>query len=282
MALIVLALLLVVQACQSARSAWLLAAAAALGLAFDVKLLESLVALPGLAVLAYLGLPGSRRAAPGAARGGRGRVCRRRAGMAGSNPARSRPRTAICDRLDQRQRVERGIRVQRHRPAGRQIARTAADGVRTRPPLPGGDPVRARSHPDSPAVPHPPAGPHRPPLRRAPGARAAGRAAAGGARALLGRTASRTREPRRDARSAQAPPGARRAGCEADRRRWLADAARACGGTRRVGADGHRAVQLHDPASPALCRGTHPGGRGDARVRRGVGELGAGRGRLLR
>ncbi len=60
MALIVLALLLVVQACQSARSAWLLAAAAALGLAFDVKLLESLVALPGLAVLAYLGLPGSR------------------------------------------------------------------------------------------------------------------------------------------------------------------------------------------------------------------------------
>src|SRR5271165_5301054 len=60
MALIVLALLFVVLACQSARSGWLFAAAAMLGLAFDVKLLESLVALPGLAVLAYLGLPGAR------------------------------------------------------------------------------------------------------------------------------------------------------------------------------------------------------------------------------
>jgi 4-amino-4-deoxy-L-arabinose transferase-like glycosyltransferase len=61
MTLIVLALLLVVCACENGRSAWLFAAAAVLGLAFDVKLLESLVALPGLAVLAYLGLPGSRR-----------------------------------------------------------------------------------------------------------------------------------------------------------------------------------------------------------------------------
>ncbi len=60
MALIVLSLLFVVLACQSARSGWLFAAAAMLGLAFDVKLLESLVALPGLAVLAYLGLPGAR------------------------------------------------------------------------------------------------------------------------------------------------------------------------------------------------------------------------------
>ena len=61
MVLIVLALLLVVRAAESGRVAWLLTAAAALGLAFDVKLLESLVALPGLAVLAYLGLPGPRR-----------------------------------------------------------------------------------------------------------------------------------------------------------------------------------------------------------------------------
>ncbi len=37
-----------------------MAGAAALGVAFDVKLLESLVALPGLAAFAYLGLPGSR------------------------------------------------------------------------------------------------------------------------------------------------------------------------------------------------------------------------------
>ena len=61
MALIVLALWLIVRACETGRYAWLLAGAAVLGIAFDVKLLESLVALPGLALLAYLGLPGTRR-----------------------------------------------------------------------------------------------------------------------------------------------------------------------------------------------------------------------------
>ncbi|HEY5343508.1 MAG TPA: glycosyltransferase family 39 protein [Solirubrobacteraceae bacterium] len=61
MALIVLALYLIVRANERGSSAWLLAGAAALGIAFDVKLLESLVALPGLAVLAYLGLPGPRK-----------------------------------------------------------------------------------------------------------------------------------------------------------------------------------------------------------------------------
>lgn len=61
MGLIVLALYCIVRACEGGRWAWLLAGAAALGLAFDVKLLESLVALPGLAILAYLGLPGPRR-----------------------------------------------------------------------------------------------------------------------------------------------------------------------------------------------------------------------------
>ncbi|HUB35732.1 MAG TPA: glycosyltransferase family 39 protein [Solirubrobacteraceae bacterium] len=61
MMLLVLALLLIVRACESGRGGWLLAGAAALGLAFDVKLLESIIALPGLALLAWLGLPGSRR-----------------------------------------------------------------------------------------------------------------------------------------------------------------------------------------------------------------------------
>ena len=61
MALIVIALYLIVRANERGSSAWLLAGAAALGIAFDVKLLESLVALPGLAVLAYLGMPGSRK-----------------------------------------------------------------------------------------------------------------------------------------------------------------------------------------------------------------------------
>src|SRR6202035_1119097 len=61
MALIVLALLLLVRAIETGSSAWLLGAAAALGVAFDVKLLETLVALPGLLVFAYLGMPGARR-----------------------------------------------------------------------------------------------------------------------------------------------------------------------------------------------------------------------------
>ncbi|MFI5003659.1 MAG: glycosyltransferase family 39 protein [Solirubrobacterales bacterium] len=61
MALTVLALALAVQAVQSGRAVWLLGAGAALGVAFDVKLLESLVALPGLVLLAWLGLPGSWR-----------------------------------------------------------------------------------------------------------------------------------------------------------------------------------------------------------------------------
>jgi 4-amino-4-deoxy-L-arabinose transferase-like glycosyltransferase len=61
MALCVLALAFLARACNGGRMRWLLAGAAALGLAFDVKLLESLIALPGLALIAYLGLPGTRR-----------------------------------------------------------------------------------------------------------------------------------------------------------------------------------------------------------------------------
>ncbi len=60
MLVLVLALAAVIRAVETGRAAWLLAGAAALGVAFDVKLLESLVALPGIAVFAYLGLPGSR------------------------------------------------------------------------------------------------------------------------------------------------------------------------------------------------------------------------------
>ena len=57
MALIVLALLLILRACDTGRSRWLLAGAAVMGVAFDVKILESLVALPALAVIALLGYP---------------------------------------------------------------------------------------------------------------------------------------------------------------------------------------------------------------------------------
>ncbi|HXB63974.1 MAG TPA: glycosyltransferase family 39 protein [Solirubrobacteraceae bacterium] len=61
MALTVLALVLLMRAARNGRTVWLLGAAAALGIAFDVKLLESVVALPALALIAWLGLPGSRR-----------------------------------------------------------------------------------------------------------------------------------------------------------------------------------------------------------------------------
>ncbi len=61
MLLCVIALLLIARAIETGGSGWLLGAAAALGLAFDVKLLESIVALPGLAVLAAAGMPGTLR-----------------------------------------------------------------------------------------------------------------------------------------------------------------------------------------------------------------------------
>jgi 4-amino-4-deoxy-L-arabinose transferase-like glycosyltransferase len=57
MMLVVVALLMLVRACETGSTTWLLGAAAALGLAFNVKLLESMVALPGLFVIAWLGLP---------------------------------------------------------------------------------------------------------------------------------------------------------------------------------------------------------------------------------
>jgi len=63
MMLLVVALLALVLACESGSTVWLLAAAAALGLAFNVKLLESIVALPGLFVLACMGLPRQRNGA---------------------------------------------------------------------------------------------------------------------------------------------------------------------------------------------------------------------------
>jgi 4-amino-4-deoxy-L-arabinose transferase-like glycosyltransferase len=65
MALLVGALLLLIKACESGRTVWLLAAAAVLGVAFNVKLLETVVALPGLAAIALLGF--KRRAPAGEA-----------------------------------------------------------------------------------------------------------------------------------------------------------------------------------------------------------------------
>jgi 4-amino-4-deoxy-L-arabinose transferase-like glycosyltransferase len=61
MALIVLALMMILRASERGSVGLLIAGAAALGVAFDVKLLESLVALPGLALVAFLGMPGHWR-----------------------------------------------------------------------------------------------------------------------------------------------------------------------------------------------------------------------------
>jgi 4-amino-4-deoxy-L-arabinose transferase-like glycosyltransferase len=61
MMLVVLCLLCAVRACQTGSTLWLVGAGVAFGLAFNVKLLESMIALPGLAVLVYFGLPGARR-----------------------------------------------------------------------------------------------------------------------------------------------------------------------------------------------------------------------------
>jgi 4-amino-4-deoxy-L-arabinose transferase-like glycosyltransferase len=71
MMLLVVALLMLVRACETGSTAWLLGAAATLGLAFDVKLLESMVALPGLFAIAWLGLPRDAGASSAAQRGRR-------------------------------------------------------------------------------------------------------------------------------------------------------------------------------------------------------------------
>ncbi len=57
MMLLVVALWTAVRASETGRTAWLLGGAAVLGLAFNVKLLESFVAFPGLLVLVWLGMP---------------------------------------------------------------------------------------------------------------------------------------------------------------------------------------------------------------------------------
>lgn len=80
MLLLVVALLALVRACESGGTVWLLGAAAALGLAFNVKLLESMVALPGLLVIACLGLP---RRAQGSSTTRRGRRAWRLTAAAG-------------------------------------------------------------------------------------------------------------------------------------------------------------------------------------------------------
>ncbi len=122
MLLCVIALLLTARALETGRTAWLLGAAAALGVAFDVKLLESIVALPGLALLAALGLPGRWRRRVLQLAGRRSAVRAGRTRLAARDAAGARARSPLGDRLDERQRMERGLRVQRQGPPQREIA----------------------------------------------------------------------------------------------------------------------------------------------------------------
>ena len=61
MVLLVIALGLLVHAARTDRPVWIYAAGVALGLAFNVKLLEAIIAVPGLALLAWLALTGPIR-----------------------------------------------------------------------------------------------------------------------------------------------------------------------------------------------------------------------------
>ena len=125
MALIVLALCLIVRACETGRYAWLLAGAAALGrrVRREAAGVAGRAARAGAARLSGAAGPAQTAAAADARR--RRGVRRGRAVVADGDAAGPRPRPPVRDRLDERQRVERGVRVQRHRPARRQIARTA-------------------------------------------------------------------------------------------------------------------------------------------------------------
>jgi 4-amino-4-deoxy-L-arabinose transferase-like glycosyltransferase len=60
MLLLVVALWALVRACETGATRWVVAAAGALGLAFNVKLLESFVAFPGLLALLWVGFSRSR------------------------------------------------------------------------------------------------------------------------------------------------------------------------------------------------------------------------------
>ncbi len=179
MALIVLALWLVVRACET--GGYGLAAGRRGGAGGRLRREDARVARRAAGTRAAR-LAGHGRSQPAKTRaaklGAGGGVRRRRARVAERDAAVSRARAAVGDRLDERQRVERRVRVQRHRPARRQVGRTAAPSI-SPARIPGRDPVRARPHPDRAALADPAAGADRAAVGRAAGARAARRAAAG-------------------------------------------------------------------------------------------------------
>ncbi len=130
MALSVLAAWLVVRAIRAGAGALAVRAPALVaGLNFEVKLFEALAALPALVVLYALGAPSSfrRRALHIALAGGAFLVAALWWPVAVSLAGGAE---AVPDRLDQRQRVERHVRLQRHRPRASPPARSRAHGTR--------------------------------------------------------------------------------------------------------------------------------------------------------
>ena len=120
----VVALWLLVRFAHTGRERWCYLAAAAMGLAFNVKLFQGLVPLPALALFGALVCRERRliRAVASAAR-----VRRRRARVADADAPRPGLRPPVRDRLDQRQRLERGVRLQRLGPDHRRRDRRAAE-----------------------------------------------------------------------------------------------------------------------------------------------------------
>ncbi len=262
MLVLVLALLAVVRAVETGRSAWLLAGAAALGVAFDVKLLESLVALPGLAAVR---LSRAARLAPcGACCAGAAAAVYVAVALSWLTatllfPAHERP-YAIgstngsawnaafvfngTDRLGGKS-PEPGRRSYRSRATTtRWPRRRSATTSRSSRPRPRGC------------------------WRGSGRCRASASAWRSLVALLLGIPAlllGSAREPRSDSGrpSAARPARCRGGGC----------AARTAARAQPVDARGHRAVQPHGPPAPALRRRLHAGGRGDARHRPGVGGL---------
>ncbi len=275
MALTVLALALLVRAARSGRTVWLLGAAAALGIAFDVKLLESVVALPGLALLAWLGLPGARRrrvvqlalatvvyvvVALAWLTGTLLFAAHDRPWAYGSTNGSAWNSAFVFNGLDRLEGkslegAQTSYQPSRHYPEATQTERDAI-------------PILAALADTS-------ARPRRPALGRAARPGGARRLLLGGAAlgALLWERRTRAR-PRDTEQRLLAETGmlAERGTRSARRRRASPRFGRPTGGADAVAASGHRAVQRHGPPAPPLHRGFDARGGGHARDRPRVGD----------
>ena len=202
MLLSVVALWLLVRFAQDGRERWCYLAAAAMGLAFNVKLFEGLVALPALALFGAARLP---RAAPRAPRGQRRRVRGRRAVVADDDAVLPRLGSAVRDRLDQRQRLERDVRLQRLRPHRRRRDAASAERAADAEPAASRQQQRARplGGPDQRAGAAAPVRPRRSARRACGSASSCSRRCVLGVPALLWLDRSRPRgpDPRSSARS---------------------------------------------------------------------------------